>query len=58
MMQLYFASTSAYVRKVMVCATVLGLAEEIHRLDSAAHPIERDERIAAFNPLDKVPALR
>jgi len=39
MMQLYFASTSAYVRKVMVCATVLGLAEEIHRLDSAAHPI-------------------
>jgi len=58
MMQLYFASTSAYVRKVMVCATVLGLAEEIHRLDSAAHPIERDERIAAFNPLAKVPALR
>lgn len=58
MMQLYFASTSAYVRKVMVCATVLGLADEIERLDSAAHPIERDERIAAFNPLAKVPALR
>ncbi|WP_312670133.1 glutathione S-transferase N-terminal domain-containing protein [Pseudescherichia sp.] len=58
MMQLYFAATSAYVRKVMVCATVLGLAEEIQRLDSAAHPIERDERIATFNPLAKVPALR
>jgi len=58
MMQLYFATTSAYVRKVMVCATVLGLAEKIDRLESAAHPIERDERIAAFNPLAKVPALR
>lgn len=58
MMQLFYATTSAYVRKVMVCATVLGLADEIERLDSAAHPIERDERIAVFNPLAKVPALR
>lgn len=58
MMQLFYASTSAYVRKVMVCATVLGLADELERLDSAAHPIARDERIAAFNPLAKVPALR
>ncbi len=58
MMQLFFASTSAYVRKVMVCASVLGLADEIERLDSAAHPVVRDERIAAFNPLAKVPALR
>lgn len=57
-MQLFFATTSAYVRKVMVCASVLGLADEIERLDSAAHPIERDERIAVFNPLAKVPALR
>lgn len=58
MMQLFYASTSAYVRKVMVCATLLGLADELERLDSAAHPIARDERIAAFNPLAKVPALR
>lgn len=58
MMQLFFASTSAYVRKVMVCATVLGLADETERLDSAAHPVMRDDRIAAFNPLAKVPALR
>lgn len=58
MMQLFYASTSAYVRKVMVCAQVLGLANRIEWLDSAAHPIERDERIAEFNPLAKVPALR
>jgi len=58
MMQLFYASTSAYVRKVMVCAKVLGIADEIEWMDSAAHPIQRDERIALFNPLAKVPALR
>ncbi len=58
MMQLFYASTSAFVRKVMVCAQVLDITPQIEWLDSAAHPIERDERIAAFNPLAKVPALR
>lgn len=58
MMQLFYATTSAYVRKVMVTAHCLGLTNEIELLDSAAHPIERDERIATFNPLAKVPALR
>jgi glutathione S-transferase len=58
MMQLFYATTSAYVRKVMVTAHCLGLTHEIELLDSAAHPIERDERIAIFNPLAKVPALR
>lgn len=57
MFKLYFAATSAYVRKVLVCAQVLGLDERIERLDSAAHPVQRDERIAACNPLAKVPAL-
>lgn len=57
-MQLYYATTSPYVRKVMVCAHILDLTDSIELLDSAAHPIERDERIAAFNPLAKVPALR
>lgn len=58
MMQLFYATTSAYVRKVMVTAHCLGLTHEIALLDSAAHPIERDERIAIVNPLAKVPALR
>lgn len=58
MMQLYFATTSTFVRKVMVCARLLNLADDIELLDSAAHPVERDERIATFNPLAKVPALR
>lgn len=58
MFKLYFASTSAYVRKVMVTAHCLGIAGRIEKLDSAAHPIQRDERIARFNPLAKVPALQ
>jgi len=58
MFKLFYAPTSAYVRKVMVTAHCLGLADHIERLDSAAHPVQRDERIAAFNPLAKVPALQ
>ncbi|WP_256600803.1 MULTISPECIES: glutathione S-transferase [unclassified Pseudomonas] len=56
--KLYYASTSPYVRKVMVFAHCLGLAERIEKLESAAHPVIRDERIARFNPLAKVPALQ
>lgn len=58
MFKLYFASTSAFVRKVMVSAHCLGITEQIEPLESAAHPIHRDERIARFNPLAKVPALQ
>lgn len=58
MFKLYYAPTSPYVRKVMVTAHCLGLAEQIETLASAAHPIKRDERIAGFNPLAKVPALQ
>lgn len=55
-MKLYWGSASPYVRKVMVCAHELGLADRIEILDSAAHPVDRDTRIQAFNPLAKVPA--
>ncbi|HEX8541799.1 glutathione S-transferase [Pseudomonas syringae] len=58
MFKLYYAATSAYVRKVMVSAHYLGITGQIELLDSAAHPIQRDERIARFNPLAKVPALQ
>ena len=55
-MRLYWGSASPYVRKVMVCAHELGVAERIEILDSAAHPVDRDRRIQNFNPLAKVPA--
>ena len=41
----------------MVCAHLTGQADRILRLESAAHPIRRDERIARHNPLAKVPTL-
>lgn len=56
-MKLLFAPTSPFVRKVMVCAHLTGQAGRIERLDSAAHPVKRDPRIAAHNPLAKVPTL-
>lgn len=57
MLKLLYAPTSPYVRKVMVCAHLTGLADRIEWLDSAAHPVRRDDRIAAHNPLGKVPTL-
>lgn len=56
-MKLLYAPTSPFVRKVMVCAHLTGQADQIELLDSAAHPIRRDPRIAAHNPLAKVPTL-
>jgi glutathione S-transferase len=56
-MKLLFAPTSPFVRKVMICAHLSGLAERIEKLDSAAHPVQRDERIGVHNPLAKVPTL-
>ena len=57
MLKLLYAPTSPYVRKVMVCAHLTGLADQIQWLDSAAHPVRRDDRIARHNPLAKVPTL-
>ena len=57
MLKLLYATTSPFVRKVMVCAHLTGQVGEIELLDSAAHPIRRDPRIAAHNPLAKVPTL-
>ncbi|WP_028602220.1 glutathione S-transferase [Ottowia thiooxydans] len=56
-MKILFAPTSPFVRKVMVCAHLTGQTDEIEKLDSAAHPVRRDPRIAAHNPLAKVPTL-
>ncbi|UMA66790.1 glutathione S-transferase family protein (plasmid) [Roseivivax marinus] len=53
---LYWGSASPFVRKVFAVARELGVADEIAIRDSAAHPVERDARIKAFNPLAKVPA--
>jgi len=56
-MHLLYAPTSPYVRKVMVCAHLLRMANCIELLPSAASPVLRDVRIAAHNPMAKVPTL-
>ncbi|MCJ8140945.1 glutathione S-transferase [Falsirhodobacter halotolerans] len=55
-MKLYYGPASPFVRKVMVTAHEHGLQDRIERQSTAAHPVERDTRIQAANPLAKVPA--
>lgn len=57
MMKLYFSPTSPYVRKVLVTAHELGLADRIETLACAASPVKRDQSIIAHNPLGQVPTL-
>lgn len=52
-MKLYHSPASPYVRKVMVVAQETG--QTIEKLQSAASPINRDEKIAKTNPSGKVP---
>lgn len=56
-MKIYYSPTSPYVRKVLVVAHELGLADRIERLPSAAHPVNRDRAIIAHNPLGQVPTF-
>ena len=56
-MKIYFSPTSPYVRKVLVVAHALGLADRIEKLPSAAHPVHRDRGIVAHNPLGQVPTF-
>ena len=56
-MKLLFSPTSPYVRKCLVAAHELGLADRIQLLPSKAHPVERDRNVIAANPLGKVPTF-
>ena len=56
-MKLFFSPTSPYVRKCLIAAHELGLVDRIQLLPSSAHPVQRDARIIASNPLGKVPTL-
>jgi glutathione S-transferase len=56
-MKILFSPTSPYVRKCLVAAHELGLAERLQLLPSNAHPVQRDREIIANNPLGKVPTF-
>ncbi len=56
-MKLFFSATSPYVRKCLVVAHELGVADRIALLPSNAHPVNRDATLVASNPLGKVPTF-
>jgi len=56
-MKLYYSATSPYVRKVVVCAHELGLADRIELLPTKVVPTEPNRDYANVAPLIKVPAL-
>lgn len=56
-MKIYFSPASPFVRKCMVIAHELGLADRIEKLPSAAGPVARDQNIIPDNPLGQVPTL-
>lgn len=56
-MKLHFSPASPYVRKVLVLAHEVGLAERIERVECALTPIAPNDAVVADNPLGKVPTL-
>lgn len=57
MMKLYYTPTSPFVRKVMVCAHELGLADRIETTFLRPTPVKPDEVLSKENPLSKIPTL-
>lgn len=56
-MKMFYSASSPFVRKVMIVAHELGLAEKIETLPSAAGPVERNATIRAHNPIGQVPTF-
>jgi glutathione S-transferase len=56
-MKLFYSAASPFVRKCLVSAHEVGLAERLELLPAAAHPVNRDRTVVAHNPLGKVPTL-
>ncbi|PBI83295.1 putative GST-like protein YibF [Variovorax boronicumulans] len=56
-MKIFFSPASPFVRKCMVVAHELGVADRIEKLPSAAGPVKRDARILPTNPLGQVPTF-
>lgn len=56
-MKMFYSVTSPFVRKVMVTAHELGLADRIELMPSVASPVDRNPTIRQQNPLGQVPTL-
>lgn len=56
-MKLHWSPKSPYVRKVMICAHELGLADRFELVRSVAAMLKPNERLMQDNPLSKIPTL-
>jgi len=56
-MKIFYSTSSPFVRKVMVVAHELGIADKIERMKSAVHPIRFDAGVVEHNPLGQVPTF-
>lgn len=56
-MKLYYSPLSPYVRKCMVVAQELGLADQIEKVELATTPLDPNDQVVAANPLGRIPAL-
>lgn len=56
-MKLYYTPTSPFVRKVLVSAHELGLADRIETTLLRPSPTQADPTLSRENPLSKIPAL-
>ena len=56
-MKIYYSQTSPFVRKCLVVAHELGLADRLEHVAANAHPVNRDRALVVVNPLGQVPAL-
>jgi glutathione S-transferase len=56
-MKLLYSATSPYVRKVLVLAHEIGLADRIALVPVTVTPVTVNDTVAAANPLTKVPTL-
>jgi glutathione S-transferase len=56
-MKLFYTSTSPFVRKCLVVAHEVGLADRIETETLRPSPLERNATLSAVNPLNKIPAL-
>ena len=56
-MKLYWSSRSPYVRKVMIAAHELGLADKLETIPVVVAMAQPNATVMAVNPLNKIPTL-
>src|SRR5690606_29199556 len=54
---LFWSSRSPFVRKVMIVAHEVGVADQIETVRAAVHPARPNDEVMAVHPLSKIPVL-